>query len=87
MPTYEYRCTNCGHALEVFHGMADEPAVECPHCGAACARIISGGAGVIFKGKGFYATDHGKASSPPACGRAARCCGRTEPCDDPPCAN
>jgi putative FmdB family regulatory protein len=82
MPTYEYRCTKCEHTLEAFHGMTEEPRVECPQCGARCARVITGGAGVVFKGKGFYATDHGS-SSAPACGRSTRCCGRTEPCEMP----
>ena len=85
MPTYEYRCKSCGHTLDVSHGMADEPAVNCPQCGATCARIISGGIGVVFKGRGFYATDKG--GSAPACGRGARCCGRPEPCDRPACAD
>ena len=87
MPTYDYRCTKCEHALEVFHGMTDEPVVECPECGARCERVISGGAGVVFKGKGFYSTDYGKGNSAPACGRGTRCCGRSEPCDNPPRAN
>ena len=86
MPTYEYRCPSCGHALDVLHGMTDDPTVECPECGAACDRVISGGAGVVFKGKGFYSTDYGKDGSAPACGRDVRCCGRTERCDAPSCS-
>jgi putative FmdB family regulatory protein len=57
MPTYEYRCPK-GHAFEVFQRMSDDPVAECPECGAAAERLISGGAGFLFKGDGFYITNH-----------------------------
>lgn len=57
MPTYEYRCPN-GHAFEVFQRMSDEPGAPCPECGAAAERQLSGGAGFLFKGDGFYITDY-----------------------------
>lgn len=57
MPTYEYRCPN-GHEFELFQKMSDEPRAECPDCGEESERILSGGAGVLFKGEGFYATDY-----------------------------
>lgn len=57
MPTYEYRCTN-GHDFERFQKMSDDPVAECPECGEASERLISGGAGFIFKGDGFYITDY-----------------------------
>ena len=57
MPTYEYRCPACGTAFEKFQRMSDEPVAECPKCGAAAERRISGGAGLLFKGSGFYITD------------------------------
>lgn len=57
MPTYEYRCTN-GHEFEQFQKMSDEPIAECPECGGGSERLISGGAGFIFKGDGFYITDY-----------------------------
>jgi len=57
MPTYEYQCPN-GHAFELFQRMSDDPVSECPECGAAAQRQISGGAGFLFKGDGFYVTDY-----------------------------
>lgn len=60
MPTYEYRCPN-GHNFEQFHRISDAPStVECPTCSAVAERAISGGAGLVFKGSGFYLTDYGK---------------------------
>jgi putative FmdB family regulatory protein len=59
MPTYEYRCAN-GHEFEVFQRISDKPRTKCPECGARATRTISGGAGLIFKGSGFYITDYGK---------------------------
>lgn len=60
MPTYEFRCRN-GHAFEQFHRISDAPSTaECPTCGATAERAISGGAGLVFKGSGFYLTDYGK---------------------------
>src|SRR3954451_4868483 len=59
MPTYEYRCPE-GHAFEKFQKMTDKPRAKCPVCGKAATRKISGGAGLILKGSGFYITDYGK---------------------------
>jgi len=59
MPTYEYLCPN-GHEFEKFHGMKDRTRVKCPTCGRVARRRISGGAGLVFKGSGFYITDYGK---------------------------
>ena len=56
MPTYEYRCS-AGHEFELFQNMNDKPVLECPQCGAKSERLLSGGAGFIFKGEGFYITD------------------------------
>jgi putative FmdB family regulatory protein len=58
MPTYEYRCKACGEEFEKFQRMSDEPVAECPACGTAAERRLSGGAGLIFKGSGFYITDY-----------------------------
>ena len=57
MPTYEYRCPE-GHVFDVFQRMSDEPGASCPTCGAAAERMISAGAGLLFKGSGFYITDY-----------------------------
>ncbi len=57
MPTYEYRCPE-GHEFEVFQRMSDEPGAQCPTCGAQSERLISAGAGLLFKGSGFYITDY-----------------------------
>jgi putative FmdB family regulatory protein len=56
MPTYDYECPK-GHRFEVFQKMTDEPVAACPECGAPATRQISGGAGFLFKGEGFYITD------------------------------
>ena len=58
MPTYEYRCENCGHKFEAFQTMSEPPVEKCPVCNGKVKRIISGGAGLIFKGSGFYITDY-----------------------------
>ncbi len=57
MPTYEYRCPQ-GHEFEVFQRISDKPEASCPHCGEPAERMISGGAGFLFKGDGFYITDY-----------------------------
>lgn len=59
MPTYEYRCPR-GHEFERFQKMTQASRVRCPECGRPATRKISGGAGLIFKGSGFYITDYGK---------------------------
>ena len=58
MPTYEYYCDRCEGHTEVFHGINEEPVIRCPKCKKPMRRLISGGAGVIFKGEGFYETDY-----------------------------
>jgi putative FmdB family regulatory protein len=61
MPTYEFRCPN-GHDFDkFFRKISDAPSeLPCPECGAVAARRVSGGAGLLFKGSGFYLTDYGK---------------------------
>lgn len=59
MPTYEYECRACGHAFETMHSMTAPVLRKCPKCAKLkLERLISGGAGVIFKGSGFYETDY-----------------------------
>jgi putative FmdB family regulatory protein len=59
MPTYEYQCPD-GHLFEKLQKMSDKPQAKCPVCGKPATRKISGGAGLVFKGSGFYITDYGK---------------------------
>jgi len=63
MPTYEYFCPKCAHEMEAFQSMKDEPLKQCPACKRrTLKRKIGGGAGLIFKGTGFYITDYKKKS-------------------------
>jgi putative FmdB family regulatory protein len=57
MPTYEYRCTNCGEHLEVVQSFSDDPLTECPNCGGQLRKVFSP-VGIVFKGSGFYKTDN-----------------------------
>lgn len=58
MPTYEYQCKDCGHRFEEFQSMTAEPVSICPECKGKTDRLITGGAGFVFKGSGFYQTDY-----------------------------
>jgi putative FmdB family regulatory protein len=62
MPTYEYECSKCSYAFEAFQNITAQPLDKCPKCGGKVKRLISSGAGIIFKGSGFYATDYRKKS-------------------------
>ena len=58
MPTYEYECLKCGHLFEKFQAMTAEPVKRCPKCRCKVRRLFGTGAGIIFKGSGFYQTDY-----------------------------
>lgn len=58
MPTYEYECRKCGHKFEEFQSITAEPLKKCPKCNGNIRRLIGAGAGLMFKGSGFYATDY-----------------------------
>ena len=59
MPTYDYKCEDCGHEFEVYQSMKDEKLTTCPNCGKnTLRRLIGSGSGLIFKGSGFYLTDY-----------------------------
>ncbi|MBN2210149.1 MAG: zinc ribbon domain-containing protein [Sedimentisphaerales bacterium] len=59
MPTYEYQCQSCEHTFEVFESITAAPQKKCPACGKLkLKRLIGAGAGLIFKGSGFYQTDY-----------------------------
>ena len=60
MPTYEYRCTSCDYYFEQFQSIKAEPIKICPKCGEPVRKLFSAGAGLIFKGSGFYITDYKK---------------------------
>jgi putative FmdB family regulatory protein len=57
MPTYEYMCS-AGHRFERFQRMSEAPVDKCPECDAPAERLLSSGAGLLFKGSGFYITDY-----------------------------
>ncbi len=56
MPTYEYRCRDCGEDLEVVQAFTDDPLTTCPACGGSLRKVF-GSVGITFKGSGFYKTD------------------------------
>jgi putative FmdB family regulatory protein len=59
MPTYDYRCKKCSHTWELFQSIKAEPIKKCPECKKNQAeRVIGPGAGILFKGSGFYLTDY-----------------------------
>ncbi len=59
MPTYEYECGKCGEHFELFQRISEPPASKCPVCGGRkVKRLLGTGAGIIFKGSGFYQTDY-----------------------------
>ncbi|MBA2284207.1 MAG: zinc ribbon domain-containing protein [Ktedonobacteraceae bacterium] len=58
MPTYEYLCQACSHRFETWQRMIEEPLTTCPECGGHIRRVLFP-AGIVFKGSGFYKTDHG----------------------------
>jgi putative FmdB family regulatory protein len=58
MPTYDYRCKECGITFELFQKMTDEPIKKCLECGGEVKRLIGAGMTPIFKGSGFYETDY-----------------------------
>ena len=64
MPTYEFKCGSCGHLFEKFLPISDGSKQKCPLCGKDTRRLISSGAGLIFRGSGFYVNDYGKKGKP-----------------------
>lgn len=64
MPTYDYECQKCGHRFEVFQSMKDARLTDCPQdsCDGQVKRLLGTGAGILFKGSGFYETDYRSAS-------------------------
>ena len=58
MPTYEYECRKCGHTFEMFQRISEPPTKRCPKCRGVVKRLLGTGAGLLFKGSGFYITDY-----------------------------
>jgi putative FmdB family regulatory protein len=77
MPTYDYVCP-AGHQFELFQKITEKPRARCPTCGKQASRKISGGAGLVFKGSGFYITDYGKDGKGPRKEKEAEGAARTD---------
>jgi len=72
MPTYSYRCPQCGHGYEKLQKISDNTKAKCPECGTRGERLITGGAGLVFKGSGFYITDYKRAGDAKAGSEGAK---------------
>ena len=83
MPTYEYQCPD-GHVFEKFQKMSDQPEANCPVCRKPAVRKISGGAGLVFKGSGFYITDYGKDGKGPRKAETEKPAAETKASDSKP---
>jgi putative FmdB family regulatory protein len=70
VPTYQYRCTECGHAFEQFQSFTDDALTECPECGGRLRKLFNA-VGVVFKGSGFYRNDSRSKDATSATGSAA----------------
>ena len=68
MPIYTYRCENCGVQFDRQQRFSDAPLTRCPECGEDALRKVYTPVGIVFKGSGFYATDH---RSPSGAGRSS----------------
>jgi putative FmdB family regulatory protein len=90
MPTYEYHCGACGARVDIFHSMSEAPRKKCPECGKSkLVRQIGAGAGILFRGSGFYQTDYRSESYRKAeSADKPGCTGDTKSCADSggPCA-
>ena len=65
MPLYEYACTKCDHHFDVRHSADEKPQLTCPKCHASAKKVFLP-SGIIFKGSGWYVTDHAKSGAKPA---------------------
>lgn len=96
MPTYDYLCGACSHAVEYFQSMSEAPKKKCPKCGKSkLVRQLGTGAGILFKGSGFYQTDYrsdsykkSASADKPADTSTGSCAGDTKSCaaNGGPCA-
>jgi len=83
MPHYNYKCKKCGFEFTKFQSISEKDLKTCPECGGDVSKLLSGGAGVIYKGEGFYVNDYNpskkkeaKKDTPSACnnGGCGSCC-------------
>jgi putative FmdB family regulatory protein len=81
MPTYEYRCDECGYLFELNHSMKENPTVFCPNCKNQVRKHITGGNGFILRGSSSNIA--GNLST--KCGKEETCCGKETPCEIRPC--
>lgn len=65
MPTYEYRCKDCGHTFDAYQSFTEDALTECPSCGGTVKKVF-GNVGIAFKGSGFYKTDSRGGAKPAA---------------------
>ncbi len=80
MPTYEFACPKCGYHFEQFQPMSDPPLKRCPKCKKlGLKRLIGAGAGLIFKGTGFYITDYKNKSGSASGGGESKSGGESKP--------
>jgi putative FmdB family regulatory protein len=84
MPTYEYKCDSCGNIFEKVQKMTDKPLSKCPKCGKKIKRLIGTGAGIIFKGGGFYQTDYKGSSAGKSEKDPGKKDGKVPPCGGTP---
>jgi putative FmdB family regulatory protein len=83
MPTYDYRCEACRHEFDAFQSITEAPLKKCPQCGKnKLRRLIGAGAGIIFKGSGFYETDY-KRSRAGSAGSPEKAAEKSEPKPEP----
>jgi putative FmdB family regulatory protein len=83
MPTYEYECAACHHHFELFQSIKAEPVKKCPACGKSRAKRLLGiGAGLIFKGSGFYCTDHRNSAYTDAAKKDSAPAAKSEACTE-----
>lgn len=86
MPTYQYKCSACDHAFEKYQSFSDDPIRVCPECGKEeVSKLISGGAGLVFKGGGFYETDYNRGNGSDYKKKADADSGKTACAKDAPC--
>ena len=81
MPTYDYKCNSCGNVFEVEQKISEQPLTDCPECKTGkVRRLISGGAGISFKGSGFYSNDSKSAKKEKPAKPACSACAQNESC-------